>query len=303
MRCLFLSIVLSLTLATPAFATDGVLEINQTCAVNTGCFAGDSPGFPVTIDGSAGHGYRLTSDLTVPNNNTDGIAVSTRDVGIDLNSFAILGPVTCSGIPLTCTPGAGTGSGVRRTSGASQGISVKNGSITGMGASGVDLGEQAEVTNLRVRWSGLDGINVSVGSIVSGNTTYANGRSGINILVGATVSGNTAHGNGSSGISSGAGANISTNTTYGNGGNGIFASNGSTVSGNTTYGNGSFGISVASGSTVQRNTVRSNTGFGLNLAIRSTYGENTITSNTAGTVTGSGVSIGGNSCNGTSTCP
>ena len=48
-------------LATPALAVDGVLEINQTCAVQTGCFAGDSPGFPVTITQPGS--YRLTSNL------------------------------------------------------------------------------------------------------------------------------------------------------------------------------------------------------------------------------------------------
>ena len=42
-----------LLLATPARAGDGALEINQTCAVNTGCFARDTAGFPVTISTSA----------------------------------------------------------------------------------------------------------------------------------------------------------------------------------------------------------------------------------------------------------
>jgi hypothetical protein len=37
---LLLLTLLFLTLATPALAVDGVLEINQTCAVETGCFAG-----------------------------------------------------------------------------------------------------------------------------------------------------------------------------------------------------------------------------------------------------------------------
>ena len=32
-----------------ASASDGVLEINQTCATQTGCFPGDSAGFPVTL--------------------------------------------------------------------------------------------------------------------------------------------------------------------------------------------------------------------------------------------------------------
>ena len=42
-------VLLFLVLATPALASDGVLEINQTCAVQTGCFTGDTAGFPVTI--------------------------------------------------------------------------------------------------------------------------------------------------------------------------------------------------------------------------------------------------------------
>ena len=33
-----LVLLLSLALGGPAFATDGILEINQTCAVETGCF-------------------------------------------------------------------------------------------------------------------------------------------------------------------------------------------------------------------------------------------------------------------------
>ncbi len=33
-------------MAAPAEAVDGVFEINQTCAENTGCFTGDESGFP-----------------------------------------------------------------------------------------------------------------------------------------------------------------------------------------------------------------------------------------------------------------
>ena len=58
----FVLAFLTLTLSLPIFAVDGVLEINQTCAVNTGCFSGDAAGFPVTIDGSAGLSYVLTAN-------------------------------------------------------------------------------------------------------------------------------------------------------------------------------------------------------------------------------------------------
>jgi hypothetical protein len=34
--------LLTIALTSPALAVDGVLEINQACAVNTGCFSGDA---------------------------------------------------------------------------------------------------------------------------------------------------------------------------------------------------------------------------------------------------------------------
>lgn len=285
-----------------AAASDGVLEINQICAVQTGCFAGDTAGFPVTI--SASGSYRLTSNLVVPNENTDGIQVSTDDVGIDLNNFSILGPVVCSGTPLACVPNAGTGSGVERTSSSLSGISVRNGSIRGMGNFGVSLGLQSEVTNLRIRSNRVAGINVSNGSIVSGNTAHLNGDYGIVVGAGSIVSGNTAYRNRLAGIYIDSGSTISGNTAYQNGADGIFVSDASTVSGNTAYLNAGDGIQTSSGATVWGNTVRVNTGFGLNLGAQSGYRENVISSNTAGTVTGTGiVNLGSNACNGSTTCP
>lgn len=336
--------LLSLVLACPALASDGVMEINQTCAVGTGCFAGDTAGFPVTIDGTAGHSHRLTSDLTLPNENVDGIVVSSSDVTIDLAGFAILGPVICSGeppgVPLTCTPSSGTGSGVKSSS---RGVSVKNGSIAGMGAFGVALGDQAEVTNLRVRSNRLSGIVTTPGSIVSGNTAYQNGQAGI-FAFSSTVSGNTIYQNGGAGIQ--ADGSISGNTVYQNGGvginaflstvsgntvyrnksdgiiasgvlsdNAVFLNGGigissgfSTISNNSVYSNGGSGIFATNGSSVRGNTVRQNTGFGLELFLQVTYRDNTITNNTAGTVTGLDlVNKGDNYCAGTGTssadCP
>ena len=44
-----------------------MVEINQACALSTGCFSGDTAGFPVTIDGTAGPSYRLTgAHVTLP---------------------------------------------------------------------------------------------------------------------------------------------------------------------------------------------------------------------------------------------
>jgi hypothetical protein len=235
---LALTFTLGLAISQTAWATDGVAEINHTCAVQTGCFAGDAAGYPVYIDGQAGRSYRLTSDLIVPNVNTHGILINTGDIGIDLNNFAITG-AGCVGAVSNCTPSpAGTGSGIARNSALNRGTSVKNGAITGMGSRGVFLGDQAEITNLRVRWNGLDGINTSTGSTVTGNTVFQNGRHGINVFNGATVSGNNAT------------ANI---------GDGIQANAGCLVQRNIMRSNDGFGLSLGSDSAYRENVINNNT--------------------------------------------
>jgi len=278
-RSVALWLPLVLAAHTSAHASDGVVEINQTCAVQTGCFSGDSAGFPVTVDGSAGHSYRLSSDLVVPNENTDGIVVSTDDISIDLAGFEIRGPVVCVGSAIvTCTPGSGTGSGVERTSSNISGTSVRDGSIRGMGSNGVLLGVQANVRNLRVRSNRLVGIQAGISSIVSGSSAYLNGTVGIN---------------------AGAGSGVSASNAYLNGGDGIVA-DGSTVSGCNSVSNRGDGIS-AGGSFLQGNAVSVNSGFGLNLGAGTGYRDNVIGFNTIGSVTG-GINLGSNVC-GSGTCP
>lgn len=54
MRTTLLALLLTV-LALPAYASDGVVELNPVCAVQTGCNdnsgdIGDTPGFPVTIE-------------------------------------------------------------------------------------------------------------------------------------------------------------------------------------------------------------------------------------------------------------
>jgi hypothetical protein len=114
--------ILLASAATPAAAVDGVIEINQAAALAGGITPGDTPGFPVTL--SQPGSYRLTGNLDttgLPNaQDVTVIRVTASDVSIDLNGFAIVGPVTCTGMPVTsCTansplPGLGVqaGSGV-----------------------------------------------------------------------------------------------------------------------------------------------------------------------------------------------
>lgn len=71
----------------PAHAVDGVLEINQVCAVNSGCFPGDMPAFPVQITQPGS--YRLTGNLITDLGLVNVIDINTDDVTLDLGGFLI----------------------------------------------------------------------------------------------------------------------------------------------------------------------------------------------------------------------
>src|SRR3984893_6308015 len=116
--------------AMPTWAVDGVILIDQNKALAGNVTPGDAPGFPVTI--SLSGSYRLASDLTVPDANTNAIVIAASHVTIDLNGFAILGPTDCSGGLNPCA-GAGTGKGIS-TPGFQFNITIRNGTIQGMGA-------------------------------------------------------------------------------------------------------------------------------------------------------------------------
>ncbi len=310
-------------IARAAVASEGVLEINQTCAIQTGCFAGDAAGLPVTITASGS--YQLTSNLAIPNENTDGIQIDADDVSLDLNGLAIRGPVTCSIPPAVCVPDTGTGRGVFVNVSTRRGTSVKNGAISGMGLNGIVLGEQAEVLGVRVRWNDGNGIGAGPGStidrnvvqqngsigiliglsgVVSGNAVLENRLAGISAGSNALISGNSATGNGASGIGSGIGARISDNAVRDNIGSGITATSGAAISGNSVYSNGGNGISAGLGSLIHGNAIFQNTGFGIAVpGAGSGYRENVIQNNTGGTVSGVGVNLGNNLCDGAIACP
>lgn len=323
-----------LALHAPAWAVDGVLEINQACAVNTGCFTGDAAGFPVTIDGSAGRSVRLTGDLQVSGANVTAILARVPDVTVDLNGFSIRGTTVCSGtppfIPINCAP-SGTGNGVAADlvmSPSPRGLEVRGGSIVGMGNNAVLLAEEGRAHDLRlfhnrgsgveaagpgskvshntIATNGKDGVNVQDGSLVTGNVARQNGNRGIATGSGSTVQGNTSTKNEGIGIEADDGCTVLDNATEKNGLTGIVAGYGSTVSRNTAHSNGHKGISVAAGSRVSGNAIHKNTGTGLRLDSTAAYDNNSVVGNTANQVDG-GVNRGGNFCNGPGTvlaeCP
>ncbi len=273
--------VLALLLPTTSGAVDGVFELSQTCAENTGCLPGDGGGFPITI-GQSGS-YRLTSDLVVPDENTTGITVSASDVKIDLNGFAIV-TQSCLGATSSSCASVGVGDGIN-TSGITYGITVSGGNVVGMGDFGILLPQQSHVSNVSARWNQNDGISVTAGSTVEDCLVFGNGVNGISSSGGVTIRGNTTRDNGDDGIAGGIGSLIVNNLSNSNDGDGISA--------------GSFGDDVAY---VRENITRSNTGFGLNLEPDTPYIGNVVDNNTGGTVSG-GLPLGVNSCDGTASCP
>jgi hypothetical protein len=217
-----LILLLVLVLTGPALATDGVLEINQACAVNTGCFPGDDPGFPVTIIQSGS--YRLTSslDLSAEGVNISGVAASVPAVMLDLGGFQIAGPTTCSGsgILIECNPGStGVGSaGVLFTINATAGV-VQNGIVRNM----TNFGVLSQATGLRAQGitavhNGRDGISSGQGSLVLSSAAIQNGQDGIDVNTGSVVDGITSIGNGSNGIrGQGTGSLVTRTSVRGNG--------------------------------------------------------------------------------------
>jgi len=172
--------------ASPTYAVDGVLEINQACAVNTGCFAGDTAGFPVEITQPGS--YTLTGSLDlnsepVPANAT-GLLVSADFVSIDLNGFSIIGPYDCSGGP----PGEpGTGDGIRATGSHTH---VRNGIVRGVGRDALSLGADATVDSMTINCSGRDGVRTGERARATSSHITRCAGVGLNLGPGSAFGGN-----------------------------------------------------------------------------------------------------------------
>jgi hypothetical protein len=261
-----------LFLTGPALAVDGVLEINQACAVQAGCFAGDAAGFPVTI--SASGSYRLTSDLSPPAavSGIQGVSGASH-VTLDLNGFSLIGSAS-----------APTGIAI----GAGSDWEIRNGTVRGFefGIADSATGGGHRVIDVRATDNGAFGIAViGPGSLIRDCHASANGV-GLSTGPDGTVTGST-----------------SENQVGDAGSHGISVGQGSRVVGNVSSGNAGDGIRTGDDSVVLDNTVRGNTGFGLRLGgAGSGYARNSINDNSGGTVA-AGVQVGPNVCNGTTTCP
>lgn len=261
------------SLALPALAQ---VEINQAGAESGNVTTGDTPGFPVTI--SQPGSYKLTGNLTVPNENTTAIDVTSDDVTIDLSGHRIFGPNVCGGTPARCNR-FGSGIGIWALT---DGVTVINGEVRGMGNFGIFLqGASVHVENVIVTSNG-DGIN----------------HQGIG---GGTFKGIQAIRNGDEGLR--AFGTVTNNVVTGNGGNGI--SGRGVIKGNQVSFNGGSGI-VGSALAID-NAVLNNTREGLDIGDPGGYARNVINNNNGGNarpqVGFEGVDLGQNVCGGDQQCP
>ena len=290
----------SLALASPADAVDGVIEINHEKALMGGVTPTDGAGYPVLIDVSGSGSYRLTSNLIVPDENTNGIEVNgyADTVTIDLNGFAILGSTSCTGTPLVCSP-TGSGDGIRASSFIG-GVVVANGTIRGMGRDGISVsGKGARIEAVRAISNGARGIAAGSAYVVSSSSAGYNGSWGISGYAGV-VSNSAAYDNGSNGIHV-SNSTVQGNVTTSNGGSGLWGGQNSAQA-NVAVSNGGDGI-YCTNCTVIKDRMSVNTGFGLTGSWATGYGGNTIVNNVAGTVSGGCNEIGTNLCQTNTTCP
>lgn len=160
-----------------ARGADGRIEINQACAVQTGCGPGDSAGFPVTLTGDS---YVLTGDLAVSDPDLDAIRIGANHVWLDLGGFTIQGPVSCTLPGPACVPSSGSGNGILApVSSSISYTAVRNGTIRGFAASGIQLQEHARIEHITVAENRLSGVFYSFGGLVRDVHASRNGLAGI----------------------------------------------------------------------------------------------------------------------------
>jgi len=183
----------------PAFAVDGVIEINHALAKLGGVTPGDAPGYPVTI--SEPGSYRLSNNLVLTQTE-QGIDIDADNVTLDLNGFSISGPVTCTpGAPACSGSGVNGANGIR-TDISAKFLTVKNGTVTGTGAGGISCvsGSGCVIENVVVSHTYGGGITIGSSGRVSNCNVHSNWGNGISVSSSAIINNNTIHLNGFRGL-------------------------------------------------------------------------------------------------------
>jgi hypothetical protein len=222
--------------------------------------ASDLP-LSLTTSGS----YYLIEDITTAG---DGITISADDVTIDLMGFTLAG---------------GTGDGISSVF-PTKNVTVRNGTVSGWGGSGIDVNQSdgSRVERVRADSNESRGIRVGENAAVIDCIATGNTASGIQTEAGATVSGCSARGNTGTGVAvsfdsavlnttsseNGLGFNAAASSfvncvANNNNGKGFQVSLSSTVVGSTASSNDDDGITISGGGVVQHTSVTLNDGDGI----------------------------------------
>jgi hypothetical protein len=310
-ECWLLGAVFALAFAPPALAVDGVLEINHAAALAGGVTPGDAAGYPVTLSTSGS--YRLTSNLTPPDQNTDVIDIgSTSNVSIDLNGFSILGTAVCTVGPggyVTSCSNTGSGSGI---SGSGSAIAIQRGFIQGMGNLGISMASAMGVGlhDLGINSNGGGGVETSNNAYYRDVIVLITGGTGIKTGFASRLIDSQASGNSGNGVDALQSLRVEGGQFGENGMVGIVAGNASTIRRARVIHNAGDGISVGYSALLTGNMVSFNGGYGIQFTpfplpglTTTGYADNLITFNSSGERNGTGgTQMGTNIC-GAAVCP
>jgi hypothetical protein len=241
------------------FAVDGVYEINQLC-VDTGCFDGDTPGWPVTLSQTGS--YRLTSNLDVTESvsapEITAILISAPGVSLDLNGFSVIGPKS-----------GGVGDGINSTA---PGTRISNGHVTGMGQYGIRCGDNCRIDRVSVISNGFTGIEMwGKGGILTNSASIDNGFIGVNTA--GSVRNCLISGNAQSGVQAGTQSIVEGNQVISNTLTGIHCSGCSAIN-NVVAENGGTGIYFAGDASFGGNRLYGNAGGDTNISMFQTAPNN-----------------------------
>lgn len=259
--------------APSALADDGALEINQVCAVQTGCFPGDAAGFPVTL--TAPGSYVLTSNLEVVAQATTAIQIQAPGIDLDLNGFDVRGPVTCSdtGSGVTCAPSPTTGAGVH--AGGNPRVTVRDGVVHGFN-NGLFLSSEVIVEDLivyDVAGNGIFGGRVVVRDSIVSRT----GGNAIDVDRASQITGTAIYQSGGAGLRGRSGATrMEQNLILGSYGPGMVCNTSCTLLRNVVVDGGEDGIRTGGGSWVEANLIHENARDALAIGQDSAFRHNAI---------------------------
>ncbi len=217
----------------------------------------DSLPYTISTTGS----YYVTANLSGP----VGITISTSNVSLDLNGYALIGT-------------AGNASEGIKLSAAYSNIVIRNGSVTGWGKEGIKavLATNSNFTQLQILGNSLDGIaagnNNLASYIVASNNTF----DGIDFGESAVIYHCTAANNLNDGIEADAGSSLLQCTARHNTQNGSRATGAATISNSSGSENNNHGFSCGAGSTVNQNSATNNSFDGFYL-----FGASMATGNVA----------------------